>query len=189
MQMKRDEVRWMCERIGPAWGFDPLLVLAVCEQESGYDFSAVRLENGFYRSYTKKMEFETPVEILFAASYGLMQLMGLSLHELRVFPATDSATVVAGLNVLIGKPDMQIEFGCAWLTVKRLQAQGHPYTIAVGRVKNMLALSREGRPPGAEPLKDDVLRNRMLGLYNGDVQKYPPEVLAKYATIVKAYRP
>ena len=80
--MNRDQVWELCKAIGPPYQFDPVLLLALCEQESMdekdpliYREHAARLEEGFFLRYTDPMNLCTTNEVLLAASYGLTQMM------------------------------------------------------------------------------------------------------------------
>lgn len=119
--MTRDEVHEICKRVAPKYGFDPLLILAMCEQESSYDHTEVRLENAFYRKYVRPQQFATTVEVLFSASYGLMQTMGLTLYELGYFaptPKWDYLDIVKEIDAYMVTPEAQVEMGCKTLLRK-----------------------------------------------------------------------
>lgn len=116
--MTRSDVYEMCKKVAPKYGFDPILILAMCEQESSYDPTEVRLEQGFYRKYTRPMNFPAPVEVMFAASYGLMQLMGESLYEMSYFGSLASSAVASRLEQFEKNPEEQIGAGCEWLRHK-----------------------------------------------------------------------
>ena len=64
--------------IAAKYGLDPLIVCAVCEQESSWNQNAVRFEPGFLALYVKPKNPAAPttLEILKACSFGLMQVMG-----------------------------------------------------------------------------------------------------------------
>jgi hypothetical protein len=80
--MTRDQVYELCKRVAPGYGFDPLLALALCEQESGYDEKALRMENGFLHKYVLPLGYDIPTSLCSATSYGLSQVMGLNLVAL-----------------------------------------------------------------------------------------------------------
>lgn len=118
--MEKRKVYELCQRIGPKYGFDPLLILAMCEQESSYEPTAVRLENGFYRRYVRPQGFAPSTGVLLSASYGLMQVMGLSLHEMDFFNGlTLPGQIAEELDKFILDPEQQVGFGCKWLEHKR----------------------------------------------------------------------
>ena len=121
--MTRTEVFDICKQIAPRYDYDPVLILAVCEQESAYDHQAVRLENNFLRRYVDPMGFATTVKVLFSTSYGLMQVMGLSLYEMQFFDAPLQVHYNKWVPHLIDQfmvdPRSQIEMGCKWLKRKQ----------------------------------------------------------------------
>lgn len=129
--MTRDEVLALCKKVAPEYGYDPLMLLAQIEQESSYDEAAARLEQGFFSKYVRPhpvLGKTTPaVKVMMSSSYGLGQLMGLSLYELQHFFSTDSVTVAMALDVYIGQPEMQIRSMCEWL--KKKQAMGDSHTL------------------------------------------------------------
>lgn len=143
--LKPQDIRALCEKYAPEYKFDPLLIMAIVEQESSYDESEVRLENGFYRKYTRPLQYSTTTEILLAASYGLMQVMGESLKELGFFSSwfekqTTEAKAFLGdplcevavpkaINAYMVHPEWQIEWGCQWLARKRSIAQGDTWKM------------------------------------------------------------
>ena len=91
MNFTKKQVFEMCQKIAPEFGFDPKLIMAICIQESAktkdgrFAADVARLEQGYYRRYVKNMSLATTTEILFSASYGVMQMMGLSLKEAGFF--------------------------------------------------------------------------------------------------------
>jgi hypothetical protein len=168
--MKREEVYTLCLGQAPRFGFDPLLILAICEQESGYDEGQYRLEERFNERYVRARSLPTTTEILLSASYGLMQTMGEILREVGYFsywflqqgqtrrvwlaePLSDIAMVKA-LNEYMMKPEWQIEQGLIWLKKKEKIAG------------------------------DDV--TRLLRLWNGDISgrhQYAEAVLRRYRNL------
>lgn len=129
--MTRDEIYELCKKIAPPYGYDPLMLLAQIEQESSYKESEPRLEQVFFQKYVRPhpvLGQTTPaVKVMMSSSYGLGQLMGLSLYELKHFFSTDSVTVAMALDVYVGSPEMQIETMCLWL--KKKQAMGDSHTL------------------------------------------------------------
>ena len=67
-----------------AHGLKPEIVMAVCEQESGWNTYAVRFEPAFEEKYIKPiLDHMPPTEALTRAmSFGLMQIMGQVAREL-----------------------------------------------------------------------------------------------------------
>jgi hypothetical protein len=116
--MKPSEVLAICKKVAPAHGFDPLLIMAVCLQESGYDQTEVRLEQNFYRKYARPQNLPTTDEVLLAASYGLMQLMGESLLEAGYFGAWSYGNIPQKIDALMENPELQVVLGCQWLAHK-----------------------------------------------------------------------
>jgi hypothetical protein len=170
----RADVEAICRKVTPAFGYDPILILAVCEQESAWDPTAVRLENGFYRNYSRPCEFATTTEVLFSASYGLMQIMGLSLHLLGYFGEATQVGVVKGVDVLMIQPELQVRMGCAWLKVKELCGAGFSEPKAIDQSRAILAGEKSAM------LNPTTARMReALKRYNGNAE-YAVEVLGKY---------
>lgn len=108
--MRKADVLALCESVCPAYGIDPVFLLALCEQESGYDETEVRLENGFYRRYSRPMQLPASTEVLFSASYGLTQIMGEVLDELGYFEGSEG--IAAGIDAFMMVPRLHIEYAC-----------------------------------------------------------------------------
>jgi hypothetical protein len=165
----KKEVFDMCNIVAPQFGFEPSLIKAVCLQEGGKNKDGTfapdraRLEQGFYIRYVEnKNELATTSEVLLSASYGVMQMMGLSLKEAGYF---DFYFNQSSMQNILGSPlsqfaipsaldeycvnlKWQIEWGCKWLQKKKALAKG------------------------------DI--NKTLSLWNGDMTgKYANEVLGK----------
>ena len=180
--MKRDDVWAIVKRTAPLYEFDPLLFLALCEQESIdpdeptiYRDRAARLEQGFYVNYTEKEDFATTTEVLYATSYGLTQMLGESLDHVGYFDwwfslqtpmsqaflqsAKQDIAVVKAINEYMTHPEWQIERGCMWLKKKQKLA-------------------------GSDTTK-------MLRLWNGDISgahHYAENVLARKAKLATIYK-
>ena len=117
--MTRSDVYMLCMKVAPKYGFDPILILAMCEQESTYDLTEGRPEPGYYRKYTRPRNLPTTDEILLAASYGLMQVMGQSLYEMGYFGYVwKYGDIQRKIDEFMVQPEMQIEYGCKWLRTK-----------------------------------------------------------------------
>lgn len=112
----------LCKKIAPKYGLDPILLLALIEQESSYDEKAIRLENGFYRRYVKPQGLSPSVSVLLSASYGLTQCMGWTLHEMNYFAPTTNSEIARQIDEYILDPSAQIEYGARWL--KKKQSSG-----------------------------------------------------------------
>lgn len=138
--MTKQEVFELCEFHGSANDVDPILLLAIAQQESSFLHDVVRLEQGFYHRYTKPLSECTTNEVLYATSYGLLQVMGMSLKEMGFFPffresynarhsfqlvsASSEITVAKGINEFMVRADWQIEYGTKWWKVKLAIAKG-----------------------------------------------------------------
>ena len=121
--MTRDEVYKLSLEIAPKYEFDPMLILAICEQESNYNEKAFRLENDFAHWLQKRRpELSIPRIVLHSTSYGLMQLLGQSLSELQFF-GTESITS-EWIEEYLALPNAQIESGCKWLARKLMAVEG-----------------------------------------------------------------
>lgn len=116
--MTKEQTYELCKQIAPVHNLDPIFVLAICEQESAYNESEARLENGFYRKYVRPDNLPTTTEILLAASYGLMQLMGDALKDLKIVNVTDYGQAPRDIDDYMVHPEKQIESGCLWLWTK-----------------------------------------------------------------------
>ena len=179
--MKRDDVWQLCKTIVPPYGFEPILFLALCEQESvdlkdplEYRDRAARLEEGFYLNYTEPENLPTTNEVLLATSYGLTQMMGQSLKECGFFEwwfAQQTAPMQAflgdqdseiavpmAINCYMVNPAWQIERGCMHLKKKQ--------TLAGGNEIRMLRLWN-GDISGAKHYAEDVLgrRDKLKAIY------------------------
>lgn len=117
--MTRDACLELCKHIAPRYGFEPLLLLALIEQESSYDEKAIRLENGYFRKYVKPQGFSASVSVLLSASYGLTQCMGLTLYEMGFFQPTKSYDIARQIDEYILEPATQIDYGARWLQKKQ----------------------------------------------------------------------
>jgi hypothetical protein len=170
MEFTKDEVREMCETIAPQYGLSSKLAYAVCLQEGAKNKSGnfepdiARLEQGYYRKYVEPSNLATTSEILLSASYGIMQMMGLSLKEAGYFQwyfmkqseekrrmlgsAFSQLAIPSALDDYCINLEWMIKWGCTWLENK--------IKLAGGDIK------------------------KGLGLWNGDrTGKYASEVLAR----------
>lgn len=144
MTFTKQQVHDQCLITAPAYNFDPKLIFAVCLQEGekekdNFEPDVARLEQGFYRKYVEsKNDLATTTEVLLAASYGVMQMLGESLREVKYFdwyymkfkdiykltnPLSEIA-VPKAINYYCEHLDSMIEWGCAWMSKKRDLAKG-----------------------------------------------------------------
>ncbi len=121
--MTKQDVYYLCYKAGEKYKLDPMLLLAIVEQESSYKLDAIRFEKAFYERYTRPMDYDMLVELALAYSFGLMQTMGESLREMDYFTAFDSNTVNRQLTEYLASPEQQIELGARWFT-RKLKAAG-----------------------------------------------------------------
>jgi hypothetical protein len=118
--MEKAKVLEICKRIAPAFKFDPLLILAICEQESSYNEHAIRFEPKFYRRYVEPGDRPPSAELLLSFSYGLMQTMGLTLDEQGYFVDCELAgDYASAIDRYFVDPELQIEQGCTCLKRKQ----------------------------------------------------------------------
>ncbi len=107
-------------------------------KDGRFNASVGRLEQGYYSMYVeKKMELASTTEALLATSWGVWQLMGLSLFELKYFewyfkniPSAEwrekvlytghtPLAVTEAINYFAVNLDLQCEYACKLLAVKR----------------------------------------------------------------------
>lgn len=153
--MTKSEVWTICCDVVARNGLDPYLIMAIIEQESGYDQYARRLEQGFFRRYTEPANMDEVSEVLLAVSWGLMQTMGESLRALGLFgddAAVNSTVSAMVLTRYLNDPKEQIQRGCQWYQ-KKLTAAGGNIRLAL--------LKWNG---GGNPLYPDEVFRRELRL-------------------------
>lgn len=102
-------------------GLDPVLVCAVCEQESGWDTWAIRMEPAFYRHYVQPLNLPDTEAYARSFSWGLMQCMGEVAREAG-FKGRFCSELCA--------PATGLEFGCRILSSK-LSRAGQDITKAL----------------------------------------------------------
>jgi len=122
--MNKTDVLRLAKTIAPKYKLDPYLVLAIVEQESMYDPKARRLEQNFFRKYTRDLPYDEVSEVLLATSWGMMQTMGLSLYEMDFFVQLDAVFVATHLQKYLNDPEAQIEWGCKYFKRKLERANG-----------------------------------------------------------------
>ncbi len=121
------QIKESAKAIAPSFKFDPALIVGIAKQEcmkdanGNFDASVSRLEQGFYQNYVaKKMNLATTSEVLLACSFGVWQLMGLSLWELKFIDAmTDIPYTLDHFCVDL---NLQCEYACGHLATKRDKA-------------------------------------------------------------------
>jgi soluble lytic murein transglycosylase-like protein len=148
--MTKDQVFQFVKVIAPKYQLDPYIVLAICEKESGFDSTEVRLENGFYRKYVRPMNITTVDSVLLSASYGLMQVMGLSLYDDGYFGKNAEKSygfIGRMIDRYMVEPATQIECGCEHLRKK---------FKVLGNIRDAVR-AYNGSGPQAEAYADDVL--------------------------------
>jgi len=116
--MQKNDVYELCKQIAPKYGLDPIFILAICEQESGYNETEARLENGYYRKYVRPDNLPTTCEILLAASYGLMQTMGDVLAQIGYISYDNWPGIAPGIDKYMVTPADQVDCGCQWMKKK-----------------------------------------------------------------------
>lgn len=173
--MKRDDVYALCKQIAPQHNVDPILALALCEQESvddhdptNYHADALRLEEGFYCRFVKPLNFSTVTEGMLSASYGLTQMMGESLREVGFIgwhfnnQTTDNdhpflvqpmqnLHVVLALDEYCSHPEWQIEWGLKFFD----------------QVKHQDLLKWNGGGDPQYPAKVLARRDKLITIYGG----------------------
>jgi len=144
--MTKQQVWEACQKIAPNYNFDPKLIFAICLQESeqkkdgSFSPDVARLEQGYYRKYVEPLELATTSEVLLSASYGITQMMGLSLKEVGYFdwyyrqctldmqkllghPLSQFA-IPSAIDAYVVNLDWMINFSCKYLNRKRELAKG-----------------------------------------------------------------
>ncbi len=148
MTFTQDQVWAVVKKIAPKYALDPYLVMAICQQESAkvkgqptlYDPAIARLEQGVYARTTSAMDYASTTEVLLAASWGVMQMMGVSLlgqgfFERRFALLSPSEKVwlaepmsqyhvVKALNEYDVVLDQMLEEGCQFFKEQKLDKVG-----------------------------------------------------------------
>lgn len=162
------------EQAAAKWGLDPLLVAAVCWQESGFNTDAFRWEPDFYNRYLKgnpRYAGLNPRRV--SSSYGLMQCLYCRILEDAV------ADNDAWDPELLFIPANGLDIGCGFLHQLLTWAQGlEPIVLTKGTncTHEMIALAAyNGGKGGNDPTKNWPLRNG----------RYANKVLAKLALLKK----
>jgi soluble lytic murein transglycosylase-like protein len=150
--MDKNQIYEICKVAAPKYNFDPLLIMAIVEQESAYNDRAIRFEIGFLRHYVLPLRLSFSGSLLLSFSYGLMQVMGESLREMGYFITSDNTGIHSGVDAFIESPSTQIEYGCRWLSLKN--------KIAANNQRKMLLFWNGG----SDPDYPDAVINRYVTL-------------------------
>lgn len=149
-------------------GLDPVLVAAVCWQESSFNADAFRFEPKFWSRYMKKKpEYADLNPRRYSSSYGLMQIMWVTAVE-RGFPTSAPPE-------LLFEPSVGLKWGCRQLRLLFDWARG--LTDDPKLVETCALAAYNGGRGGNHPLNDSPLRNA----------DYAVRVLAKKAVLEKVY--
>lgn len=142
------QVKEQCILTAPKFDFDWTLIYAICLQECSkslrgeFEPDVARMEQGFYRRYVEDQnELATSTEVLLSASYGIMQMMGLSLKEVGYLQwwfdnynndewkkvlnhSLSQIAIPQAIDAYCVNLEWMIEWGCRWMDVKRKKAKG-----------------------------------------------------------------
>lgn len=163
------------EEAAAKWGLDPLLVAAVCWQESGFNTDAFRFEPDFFNRYMKgnpRYAGLNPRRV--SSSYGLMQCLYCRILEDAV------ADNDAWDPELLFIPANGLDIGCGFLHALSVWASGLAVTTEQfakePRLYELIALAAyNGGKGGNDPTKNWPLRNGV----------YAKSVLALYVQLQK----
>lgn len=154
--------RTQIEAVATQYGVDPVLIAAVCWQESAFNTDAFRFEPKFHSRYLKhKPEWRDHNPRRVSSSYSLMQVMAVV--------ATEDGTLMANEEPeVLFLPERGLRAGCVRLAKLKAWAAKLPLDPA-NRELAMLAAYNGGRGGNNKP-----------PFRNG---KYAHEVLAKLALL------
>lgn len=114
--MTTAELIILAKRTATQHGLDPVLVCAVCEQESAWDTCAIRYEPGFFTRYIVPLKLSNDTEERARAfSWGLCQVMGQVARE-HGFKGKYLSELLL--------PDIGLDVGCKVLVAKLKRAGG-----------------------------------------------------------------
>lgn len=136
MKLSKTEALNIAIHAGRKYGFDPILILALVEQESGFETESVRLENDFFRKYERPQSLATTTKVLRSTSFGLCQIMGEGLFELGYFDAPEDATpegVAKRINAYMTDPVDQVMSGARYLRKKMDDAKTEDVAVGLKR--------------------------------------------------------
>lgn len=157
--------------VAARFGLDPVIVAAVCWQESSFQADAFRFEPDFWNRYLKanpKYRHLNPRRV--SSSYGLMQVMYCRVHEDKL--TDNDALPPEHLFV----PEFALNTGCALLKELYEWAGERKSPVTVSTDVIALAAYNGGRG-GNDPAKNWPLKTA----------KYASEVLAKAAALRREY--
>lgn len=151
----------LIETVATKYGLDPLLVAAVCWQESAFQADAFRFEPAFWNRYLKKKkEWAGTNPRRVSSSYGLMQVM---------FPvAVEDGTELASAPEALFVPEVALGAGCTRLRKLIRWATALPLSEADRLVAALAAYNGGRGGNNAPPFR------------NG---RYAREVLAKLSVL------
>ena len=160
------QIKEASKAIAPAFKFDPALIVGIAKQEcmrdkdGNFDASVTRLEQNFYQNYiAKKMNLATTSEALLACSFGVWQLMGLSLWELKFFD-NPLAAIAPRLDAFCVDLNLQCEYACRHLATKRdIANKMASFKGETNKEKMMLLLWNSG---GAPNYANEVLAKKEI---------------------------
>lgn len=110
-----DEYQSLAIDAAKAHSLDPVLVQAVCEQESSWDTWAIRFESAFLERYVKPLGLTDTESYARSFSWGLMQIMGQVARELGY----------KGHLAALCDPGVGLEWGCQHLANKLKDVNGN----------------------------------------------------------------
>lgn len=128
MRLTEEQIFSMCDVIAPKHLLDASLIKAICLQEcernkdGTFAPDIIRLEQNYYRRYVKPLTYQPSTKAMLSASYGVMQMMGLSLLEIGYL--NNEVDMKMDLDKYVESLELQIEWGCRWFLRKLRSAKG-----------------------------------------------------------------
>lgn len=103
--MTQQDLIELAKKVAGEHQLDPALVCAVCDVESSWNPTAVRLEQGFFERYVSQtVKHDDPQEAVNqATSWGLMQVMGATARDVGL---------QGPIEQLAKFPEVGLEMGC-----------------------------------------------------------------------------
>lgn len=111
---------------------DPVLMLALCQQESNFNESEARLENGFYRRYTRPLALSPTSEVLLATSWGLTQVMGENLAVLG-YVNRQAIACARSIEEYMQRPELHVRAAMQFLQDKLREVSTSSWRAALVR--------------------------------------------------------